>query len=293
MLVKSCINFIIIGITLLSVPILIYSIKRKNKSILILDIMYIVYLIISTVMLPNIFGLNQGLENLFTYLMSFIAGIIYIVSIIVCQKNIKKNNNISTKSNKINFVIHILIILPILLFSYSFLRECYLIKNSDLIIETNYQNGMVISETSWYAISENFCKEVTINLSALQTNNKNIEYYTYYADLKNDLSDIYELKSYIDPELKHIDVQIAKKILLDAINNHSNLNKKYSNFDYIINTASITYFENSGYYYVSIGYDRDGNGGMSVINELIYLNDKYIGELLMHGDIKSVNYIEK
>lgn len=293
MLVKSCINFIIIGIILLSIPILIYSIKNKNKSIIVLDIMYIVYLLIDTIILPNILGLNQELEVLSKSLISFIAGIIYIVSIIMCKKNIKKNNNKSMKSNKIKFIVIALIILPILLFFSSFFRECYLIKNSDLIIESNYQNGIITSETSWYAISENFCKEITINLQTLQSNNKKIEYYTYDVDFKNDLFDTYEIRSYLDPNLKHIDEQMVKKILLDAKNNHSNLNKKYSNFDYIVNTATITYFENSEYYHVSIGYARNDSGGMSVVNELIYRNTKYIGELLIHGNIESVTYIEK
>ncbi len=289
MLVKNCINFIIIGITILSIPVLIYSIKKKNKSILILNTMYIIYLFISAIVLPNVLGLNQGLESLFTYLMSFIAVIIYIISIIIC----KKNNDISTKSGKIKFIIAILIILPIILFLYSFLRECYLIKNSDLIIESNYQEGIINSKTSWYAISENFCKEITIDLPFLQSNSKNIESYTYDIDFKNDSSDTYEIKSYIDSELKHIDEQKVNKILLDAKNNHSNLNKEYSNFDYIINTATITYFENSRYYYVSLGYDKDNDGSMSVVNELMYIDDKYIGELLISGDIKSVTYMEK
>ena len=122
MLVKNCINFIIIGIFLLSIPILIYSIKNKNKNILILDIIYIIYLFIGTIILPNILGFDISLNVLYIYLMSFIAGIIYIVSIIIlCKKNIKKKNDISMKSNKINFLIIVLIILPILLFSGSFL----------------------------------------------------------------------------------------------------------------------------------------------------------------------------
>ena len=288
MLVKSCLNFIIIGIILLSIPTLIYSLKNKNKSILIIDIIYLIYLFMSTAILPNILGIDQGIEALFIYLVSFIAGIIYLVSIIVCKKNVK---NINNKSNKISFIIIVLVILPFLLFSFSFLRECYLIKKSDLLIESNYQNGIINSETSWYVISKSFCKEITIKLPTIKS--KNIKYYTYNVTFKNDSADTYEIESYIDPELKHIDDTMVKKILLDAKNNHSNLNKKYSNFDYIINNATITYFENSKYYHVSIGYDRDGNGGMSVVNEFIYLNDKYIGELLIHGNIKSVVYLEK
>lgn len=289
MSVKSCITLIIIGMLLLSIPVLIYSIKKKNKSILTLDIVCIVYLFILGIILPNILGFGA----LITYLLSFITGIIYVISIIIYKKKTKKNNDSNEKSNIINVVTIVLIILPIILLSYSFYREYCLIKNSDLIIESNYQNGIITSKTSRYAIAKDFCKEITINLPSLQSNKKNIEYYTYQANFKNDSSEPYEIKSYSDLELKHIDEQMVKKILLDAKNNHGNLNKEYSVFDYVINTATITYFENSGYYYVSLGYDENGNGGMSVVNELMYVNDKYIGELLIQGDIKSVIYMER
>lgn len=112
------------------------------------------------------------------------------------------------------------------------------------------------------------------------------------------MSDDYEIESYLDPELNQIDEQIVKNIILDAKKNHSNLNKNFSNPDYkkdinIINNATLTCFENSDYYHISIGYNENGNGGYTVVNEMIYKGEKFIDELLIHGNIKSVINIEK
>ena len=301
MLVKNCINYIIIGAVLFSIPALVYSIKSKDRSVcknlLIIDVTNIIYLFINIIILPIILGLDQGLEVLFTCLISFIAVIIYTISIIICTKKINKNNCIISKETKISFTTVVLIILPILLFIGSYLRECYLINNSDLIIESHYQNGFIVSETSWYAISEKFCKEVTIN-SFERLNNKKVEYFTYSIRINHDIIDNYQIESSDDRELKHIDSKIINSILFDALNNHDNLNKKFTNPDYkkdetIINKAYITYFVNSGYYHVTIGYNKSDYGATTVVNEMIYKDEKYVGELLIHGDIKSVAYIEK
>ena len=297
MLMKSCINSIIFVIILASIPILIYSIKSKKnifKNILIIDIMYIIYLFIGVFYLPNVLVLDKGLEVLFIYLISFIAGIIYLISIIICKKKIKKNNDKITKSDKISFITIILIILPILLFSCSFLREYYLIKNSELIIESDYQNGIITSENYRYAISENYCKEVTINIPQ-NLNDKKIEHYIYYINFI-DNSDNYEIeKNYIDEDLKYLDKTVAEKILLDAKHNHNNL-ENYSNpilnkDEIVINSASITYFKDTDYYFVEIGYNHDDV--TSIVNAMIYKGENFIGELNISGSIKSATYIEK
>lgn len=289
MLVKSCINFIIFIIILASIPILIYSIKSKRnifKNILIIDIIYIIYLFISVFYLPNVLGLDEGLEVLFIYLIAFITGIAYIVSIIICQKKIKKNND---ESDKISFITIILIILPILLFSYSFLREYYLIKNSELIIESNYQDGIITSEDYRYAISENYCKEVTINIPK-NANEKKIEHYTYYINFIDD-SDDYEIEeNYIDEDLRYLDKTVAEKILLDAKHNHNNL-ENYSNpildkDEIIINYTSITYFKDTDYYFVELGYNH--NNVTSIVNKMIYKGENFIGELNISGSIELV-----
>ena len=69
MLLKNCIYFIIILISLLSIPILIYSIKNKNKNVLkcikIINIFYIVYLILNIVVVPNVLSIDQDLKFYF------------------------------------------------------------------------------------------------------------------------------------------------------------------------------------------------------------------------------------
>ena len=104
MLLKNCIYFILIVISLLSIPILIYSIKNKNKnnskSIKIIIIFYIIYLILGIVVMPNVLCLDTGLEILFLAFIALIAIINYIISIIICSKRIKRNNETSSLSKK-------------------------------------------------------------------------------------------------------------------------------------------------------------------------------------------------
>ena len=77
MLLKTCIYFILIVISLLSIPILIYSIKNKNKnyskSIKIIIIFCIIYLILGTVVIPDILCLDVGLEFLLIEFVAFIV----------------------------------------------------------------------------------------------------------------------------------------------------------------------------------------------------------------------------
>ena len=83
MLLKNCIYFIIITVSLLSIPILIYSIKNKNKRnskcIKLINFFYIMYLILNIAVIPNVLSIDLGLEILFLALISFFAIIIYIV----------------------------------------------------------------------------------------------------------------------------------------------------------------------------------------------------------------------
>ena len=102
MLLKNCIYFILIVISLLSIPILIYSIKNKNnsKSIKIIIIFYIIYLILGIVVIPDILCLDIGIEFLLIEFVALLAIIIYLISTIICSKKIKKSNEIFSLSKK-------------------------------------------------------------------------------------------------------------------------------------------------------------------------------------------------
>ena len=169
MLLKSCIYFIIIMVSLLSIPILIYSIKNKRnfKCIKIINFFYIAYLILNIAVIPNVLSIDIGLEILLLALISLIAIIIYIVSIIICSKKIKKGNETISFSKKSILITLLFIIVPILLLSCSLFREYYLIINSDLVLvyKSNGNGGIDDSNHFAYAINENYFEEISLGLA--------------------------------------------------------------------------------------------------------------------------------
>ena len=171
MLLKKCICFIIIVISLLSIPILIYSIKNKNKKnckcIKIINSFYIVYLILNIVVIPDVLSIDIGFEILLLALISLVAIIIYIVSIIICFKKIEKGNEMLLFSKKSVLVISLFIILPILLLLSSLFEEYYLIINSDLVLvyKSDGNGGIGDSNNFAYAINENYVKEISLGIA--------------------------------------------------------------------------------------------------------------------------------
>ncbi len=171
MLLKNCIYFIIITVSLLSIPILIYSIKNKNKRnskcIKLINFFYIMYLILNIAVIPNVLSIDLGLEILFLALISFFAIIIYIVSIVICSQKIKKGNEMTPFSKKPILVILLFIILPILLLSCSLFKEYYLIINSDIVLvyKSNGNGGIDDSNHFAYAINENYFEEISLGLA--------------------------------------------------------------------------------------------------------------------------------
>lgn len=211
--------------------------------------------------------------------------------------------------NKMKMKFIIIFIILLLLFSIFLvnkqkkfkMQQLNYVNNSELIIETNYQNGIIISETSIYAISENFCEKITIpiNLSDYKYTNKNLPNNQYYIKYKNDMADDYEIKSNTDPQLNKLDEKIVKSILLDAKKNHSNANKKFSDdpkynkYATLINRATLTCFENSDYYLISIEYKENDSSAYIIVNEMIYKGKKFINEILLDGEVESLITMEK
>ncbi len=169
MLLKSCLYFILIVLSLLSVPILIYSIKNKRnrKIVKIINLFYIIYLLIGIFILPNILELDIGFEMLFLAFIAIIAVICYIISMIVCFQKSKKPKETTPLSTKKLLVTLLFVILPVLLFAGSLLKEYYLITNSDLILvyKSKGNGGLGDSHTFAYAINEKHCEETSLGIS--------------------------------------------------------------------------------------------------------------------------------
>lgn len=170
MLVKNCLYSIVIILNLLSVPIFIYSIVNKNKKIckgiICMALMYILYLFLGLTYVPYVLYINIGLEVILLWFSSFVSGLFYTISIIICLVKIKKNKSDCRDLKKLNFVIPILIILPILFFGQSFLREYHILKNSELILVyySAGNGGIGAGRNFGYAINDNYCKEISLGI---------------------------------------------------------------------------------------------------------------------------------
>ncbi len=234
MLLKNCIYFILIVISLLSIPILIYSIKNKNKnnskSIKIIIIFYIIYLILGAVVIPDILCLDIGLEFLLIEFVVLIAIIIYLISTIICSKKIKKSNEIFSLSKKTIVFTLLLIILPILLFLGSFIKEYYLIMNSDLVLVYNSSgNGGFGNSTEFaYAINEKYCEEISLGIG--NGDYSLVEYLPKKAKKIDNIKDISNLGNYdihFDSNDKYISVYKNGKLI-----HKEQLNSSYFNIDF-------------------------------------------------------------
>ena len=164
MLVKEMIYIICLIIFAVSIYNLIYSIKNKSrrtsKYIIVLSIMYILYSIVDILFLPNILNLDIGFEILLFYGFLAVSGALFIISIIVALKKMKKLDT-TDNNRKHNIVFAILILFPIFMFCFSYFREMNYINNSKLILICS--KGDEFSEEDYaYAIGDNYSKMITI-----------------------------------------------------------------------------------------------------------------------------------
>ena len=164
MLVKDVIYILCFFIFTVSILNLIYSIKNKNRNsskyIILLSIIFILYSIIDVLILPNILDLDVGFELLLFYGILIIAGVLFIISIIVASVKIKKLNTIE-KTLKHNIIFTFFVLLPILMFCFSYFREMYYINNSKLILICSSSDGFN-EEDYGYAISNDYSKIISV-----------------------------------------------------------------------------------------------------------------------------------
>lgn len=229
MLLKNCTYFIIIIVTLLSIPILIYSVKNKSKinckCLKIINIFYIMYLILNIVLTPNVLSIDTGLEFLLLALISLIAIIIYIISFNICSKKIKKGKEQIYFTKKSILVLLLFITLPIFLLSFSLLKEYYLIINSDIILvyKSNGNGGINDSNNFAYAINEKYCKEISLGIA--------IGDYSLAKFLPKKSKKIANIEN-----IKNYNVSLDKKYIIIYQNNKiihkKQINPNYSNINF-------------------------------------------------------------
>ena len=162
MLVRDVIYILCFYIFAVSIYNLIYSIKNKNnessKYSTLLSIIFILYSIIDVLIIPNILNLDVGLEILLFYGILIVSGILFIISIVIAST--KKLNTIE-KPHKYNIVFTTMVLLPIVIFCFSYFREIHYINNSKLILICSSGDGFNEKDYG-YAINNDYSKTISI-----------------------------------------------------------------------------------------------------------------------------------
>ena len=165
MLVKQMVYFLCAFMSLASIIILIYSIINKKKDvckgIIILSITYIVFLIYGIQYIILLLNLSTGWDMLYYIGLSRIAIILFIITIVISIIKLIKLKEIAENPQKYKLIILLLIIFPIIIFSFSYAREIYYINNSKLVLV--FTSGENFNEKDFaYAINDTYCKEISI-----------------------------------------------------------------------------------------------------------------------------------
>lgn len=195
MLVSNFIVNIVVVFFIFSLILLIYSIKNKNKNIckgiIVIDIVYIIYLFLDLVIITDILEIYFQLGIIVIGGIGLLTGLLLIISAIICFIKMKKIT-IRIKSKKVIMTTILLVILPIIAFLSVFFREKYLIDNSNLILEYYSRgNGGFDGQNFAYAISDNFCKQISIGT---QINGYNMKKFLPKSAFEINVSDMQNIE---------------------------------------------------------------------------------------------------
>lgn len=255
MLVINLIYLVSIFLTIMSIILLIYSIRNKNKnicnSICIIDIVYIIYFFIAMFLTERLF-LDVGLEMLLFYLCFLVSTIIYLVSIVICCIKKRKLTKVN-KSKRISILIIILLLLPVIAFFITFYREIYLLNNSNLVLvsHSNGNGSIGAASSSIHVLGTDYYEEVSIGADSGGYKIKNFLPQSYtvlkayeYGIRYNNSTYTLDTINYLskkDPKLNEINKEELTNIILDLKNNYNEICE-----------ADIIYLKTSNYYLIEL-----------------------------------------
>lgn len=272
-------NLIILYLILIYMIISIVNIRKikeasnKNESFYYMLLSIIMFVASFFILIR--FSSNLGLGILFYGLLLAIFFIIVLISIIM---NFVKSKKYSDEIVKLNTKPLIIIFIPIIFFFSVLVYQIICFNRGEVIVVYNYQNGIIESDYYEYVISQNCIKPIIVNNIKKYSNHsfEEREIIDYKIEFKNNKGE-YTIKSYEDKELKKIKKDVIEGIIFDSRSKHNEQNN--------ITTIYIYHIDGSNYYIVILGINNS--------NDLIYYNDKFIGEIESHGDLDSTEVIKK
>lgn len=278
-------SLIPIYIFVTTIILMVLSIKNKDKKFciknIIINVFFIVFGFVDLIILPQYMNLEMDLgDSLLVVAECFIIMLLAIAALIVnivilCRKNFKDSENKTKWKSYYIFIILIPIVLIILIYFY----EKILISNCDLILISNYQNGITTSKTNKYAIGDNYCLEVSIDENLIRKDGERTDVNSY--DINYDENgNIVEIDSNLDEELVNIDRDTVQSIIKDSMPNES-LGVEDINLRKIIGT---------NYYIIEyIRYRHSGSAG-EVKGRYLYNGEKRISKFDSLAGLDAIVY---
>ena len=278
-------SLIPIYIFVTTIVLMVLSIKNKDKKFciknIIINVFFIVFGFFDLIILPQYMNIELDfgdislmiVECFFIILLAIATLIVNIV--LLCRKKLKDNENKTKCKSYYIYIILIPIVLIILIYFY----EKILISNCNLILISNYQNGIIISKTNKYAIGNNYCLEVSIDEDLVRKDGERTDVNSY--DINYDENgNIVEIDSTLDEELVNIDRDTVQSIIKDSMPNES-LGVEDANLKKVIGT---------NYYIIEyVRYSHSGAAG-EVKGRYLYYGEKRISKFESLATLYAIVY---
>lgn len=165
-----CIYVLDVVMCVAALPVLIFSIisKRREacKALLLVSALYIPYLFADIYVLPSELRLPVGLDVLLLYLVSAAAGVLYLISVIICAVKLwKRKTEDKQGAAKYKICAAAALVLPVLLVSAVFFGEYSTVQTADAIVVCYSAGNGGFDGTSFaYAVNDKYCTAFDIGV---------------------------------------------------------------------------------------------------------------------------------
>lgn len=268
--------------TMSIICLIITCITKKEKNLKDMRFMAIIFKIINVALLflscySNLIEVDWDFlflipEALLTVLLTLI---ILIVTDKKLDKYFKETKNIFNIS--LNAIVPIAI--PIIIFIIPLIYELIIINNCEIMLNYNYQNGIIISENTHIAITDNRAVNTTLNQNMSFRTKEEMSYReadTYEVTYENNIM-IKKRDSHYD--YKEVQDERIRKIAEDVKTRYP-----------LATELNITSFKDGKYNIVYIEKQVEGKDYTTHLETVFYKNAKYVQKIETHGNLDSVIY---
>ena len=259
----------------MSIYFIIVSNKNNNKlrNLKKLIIVYIIYTFISMYICYSNEIVEIDWDVFYLIPISIVSLIIDIISI--CRINkLQKNKKIVSNNQSIKYII--IMVIPVVLFIFTYTFELFIINKCEYLLKYNYQNGIVISEDTYIAIINGKPLSITLQKNPFDRRGKIYDGEDYNI-IYSDTIEISTINSNYEKEI--IDNRKIEKIALNA----KEKNKAAM-------SALIYYLPDGEYAIIDL---LSGKGSGTVLGEYFYHNGEYVKKINTTGSIDSVIHYNK